>query len=405
MYAYFHIPFCFAKCDYCDFFSIPCGTQGVPNEYLSALKAELAFKVSYYHVQKWDTVYLGGGTPSMLSATQLGAFLHDVFSAVEIHGVDEVTVEMNPESLTEEKLIAAEENGATRLSLGIQSLSHSCLENVHRHCTPEKALAALDAVKRVWHGQLNTDVIAGLPGPNQKESFVGTVEKLLSYNPDHFSLYTLMIEEGTPLFARVKKDESRLEDDADGLWLMGRDMLEQKGFAQYEVSNFAKKGHESRHNFAYWRQADYIGCGAGACGTMYNFLGEGSRLTNTTDIKKYCAFWNSAPQQDDDEVFKEMKAQGICTEEMLPLETEEFEFLMMGLRTLEGVSCKTYRKRFSKVGPWYGDLGRRFESTGEVWEQFVEKKYVHVYKNRQNDCCYALSKGGLLFLNELLRVL
>ena len=405
MYAYLHIPFCFAKCDYCDFFSIPCGTQGVPDEYLSALKAEIAFKVSYYHVQKWDTVYLGGGTPSMLTAAQLGTCLHDVLSAVAHHGVDEVTVEMNPESLTEEKLSAAEENGATRLSLGIQSLSPSCLENVHRHCTPEKALSALDTVKRVWYGKLNTDVIAGLPGPNQKESFVHTVEKLLSYNPDHFSLYTLMLEEGTPLFARVEREEARLEDDADKLWLTGRGMLEEKGYVQYEVSNFAKPGFESCHNFAYWRQADYIGCGAGACGTMYNFQGQGSRLTNTTDVKKYCAFWNGAPQQDEAELFREMIAQGICTEEKLSLETEEFEFLMMGLRTLEGVSSETYRKRFSEVGPWYGDLGRRLESSGQVWEQFVKKAHVHVYKNRQNDCRYALSKDGLLFLNELLRAL
>lgn len=411
MHLYIHIPFCFAKCDYCDFFSVPCGEAPVPNLYISAVINEATCKARAHHVQRWDTVYIGGGTPSLLSSEQIRTLLAGVMSCVPDKTSDEITMEMNPESLTEEKLRVAQESGVTRLSLGIQSLAQHTLSAVHRHCSPEKALAALETVRNVWKGNLNTDAIAGLPDgfansgdkAEAEKVFRSTLDQVLSFHPDHFSLYTLTVEEGTPLYKRNEKSNECDADEADRLWLLGRDLLKVAGFRQYEVSNFAKIGFESKHNFAYWRQEDYIGCGAGGCGTIYSFNGGlGQRSTNTTDIAAYSAFWNEATVCNEDDGEKTAAERNVAEVEQLPLETEEFEFLMMGLRTLEGVNEAVYRNRFSSVLPWNGDLTARFKSCGEKYDEFIQKKYLEVYKNRQDENVFRLTEQGILFLNTLL---
>ena len=392
MYLYIHIPYCLSKCDYCDFFSVPCNT-GIPNDYIDSVVAEVAVRAGENSVASWDSIYVGGGTPSLLKPSQLTDLVNGIKQQAPVDACAEITVEMNPETVTSGLILAAKECGVNRISLGIQSLSDGALHAVHRHCSAQRALEALELLSTEWSGELSVDVIAGLPGQTPEE-YLATIKNLLKYKPGHFSLYTLTVEEGTPFAKRVSSKSDWDYDEADRLWIAGRDLLEENGLKQYEVSNFSLPGHEAKHNSAYWKQDDYIGCGAGACGTVYGFAKTGGvRWTNTTDIQAYCEYWKQGrgaiPQQ----------------MELLGLETEEFEFFMMGLRTRDGINQTQYEKRYASLAPFYGDLEARLESSGSKWAEYKAKGYAEVYKNRQSENCYRLSHAGILFLNDLLRSL
>ena len=359
---YIHIPFCASKCAYCDFFSLG-KSGGVADDYLDALLNEISFHKYASGTDSFRTVYLGGGTPSLLSPVQLTRLLQA--ACPESAPPEEVTVEMNPESLSEGLLEAFSSCPAKRrrLSLGIQSLNAGALESVGRRCGPAAARKALSLARRLWKQELCLDLIAGLPGQTEDE-FIRSLRECLSCWPDHLSLYGLTVEEGTPLHASISRGETQWdEDEADAQWLSGREILEQEGYAQYEVSNFCRDGHKSRHNLAYWRQEDYIGAGSGATGSIYSFSGGGGlRWTNTQDIRAYTDFWKDGIPQDTSMIPRET--------ETLPLETEEYEFLMMGLRSTEGVSAAEYKRRFSAVEPWRGDLAARLGVDGGAWERF-----------------------------------
>ena len=400
---YVHVPFCRGRCDYCDFFSTDCGGT-VPDEYVQALLEEAAFYVRLYAVSAFRTVYLGGGTPSLLSPAQLTRLLEGLWRLCPAAPrPEEVTVEMNPESASREKLLAAQDSGATRLSLGVQSLSETALRAVHRRCTAAQAESVLAMVQQLWHGDVNLDAIAGLPGQDEEE-FLASLRKICSCKPQHVSLYTLTLEEGTPLARRVAAGEAWDGDAADAQWLSGRTVLESLGLQQYEVSNFARAGHESRHNMVYWTQQDYIGIGAGAAGSVYDFSGAepGMRWTNTCSVQDYCRWWN-APGAAGKGLREPLSVPR--TVEELPLATEEFEFLMMGLRTLSGVSDREYRARFSAVEPWKGDLSLRLGLHGGLWEQGIVRGDCLCRRESDGSVRYAATKQGILFLNSMLRYL
>lgn len=383
---YIHIPYCIQKCDYCDFFSRPC-TGTIPDSYVRSLINEAEHYGTTRGITCWKTIYIGGGTPSLLKAEQISALFQGLSSRIG-KDTQEVTMEMNPESVTPEKLKAAEEGGTTRLSLGIQSFNEKALKAINRHCTPEKAIQALDIIKEHWTGQLNLDAIAGLPEQNM-EQFMDSLERIVSYNPDHISLYTLTVEEDTPLFEKIDKGTIKHDPDtADEQWLKGRDYLESKGYHQYEVSNFAKEGRHSRHNMTYWKSQDYVGIGSGASGTLY--CDENIRWTNTQDVEKYMGFWES-------------KAGGCCSAydipchiESLDKDTREFEFLMMGLRTFDGINSLEYEKKFGK------SLAERLGVDEGPWHEYSEKKMTLTQKQPDGSTRYALNGQGILFLNNFL---
>ena len=386
---YVHIPFCRSKCDYCDFFSVGCGSS-VDDAYISALLNEADFYASRYGISTWRTIYIGGGTPSLLSPSQIERLVLGLRQSACTDRTEEISMEMNPESLSEEKLISAQKSGVTRLSLGVQSMNQEALSAVHRPCSSKKTQNALELAASLWKGHLNLDAIAGLPEQNM-DAFLSSLEKIISYKPDHISLYTLTIEDGTPLAKRIDEGEPWDADEADRQWISGRDFLVKNGFNQYEVSNFSLPGCESRHNMAYWMQENYIGLGAGACSSVYSFERgtTGLRWTNTSDIGKYCGFWN------DDAEIKAGQKENTWEEEILDLETEEYEFLMMGLRTLRGISAAEYKKRFSSL-KWNGNLRDRLEVGG--WSRLRERGLCGVSGDR-----FFLTKDGILFLNSFLR--
>ncbi len=395
---YVHIPFCRSKCAYCDFFSRG-KSSGVPEDYLDALLNEISFHKYTSCIDSFKTVYVGGGTPSLLSPAQLSALLQAACSGLT--PPDEVTVEMNPESLSERLLEAFSSCPAKRrrLSLGIQSLNESALTSVGRNCSPSTIQESLARVRQFWRHELCLDLIAGLPCQTTEE-FTNSLKACISYGPDHLSLYSLTVEEGTPLHGSILRKETVWdEDEADRQWLAGREILEQAGYVQYEVSNFCREGHKSRHNLAYWRQEDYIGAGSGATGSIYSFSGGcGFRWTNTQDIRAYTDFWKDGDTKDAPMIPRE-------TEE-LPLETEEYEFLMMGLRSTEGISSAEYRRRFSAVAPWKGDLRARLGVDRGAWERFSSQKGIaEGCRCRKEDDGerYWFTGKALSFLNTFLR--
>lgn len=387
---YIHIPYCIQKCDYCDFFSCPAG-KGIPDSYVKALCNEIVYRSRELSIDFWKTVYIGGGTPSLLSAGQMETLFSAISEGISKSKTEEISMEMNPESVTKEKLEAAWNLGVTRISMGIQSFNNNALKAINRHCSTDKALSALETVKKHWKGRLNLDAIAGLPDQNDEE-FLDSLEKIISFDPYHISLYTLTVEEGTPLYDKIEKGQVDFDfDTADRQWIAGRDMLLKNGYMQYEVSNFSKPGMESLHNMVYWTQNNYAGAGAGATGTIYG--DKNLRWTNTQDIARYIDFWidleNTGKQQFPAEL------------EKLDNETLEFEYLMMGLRTFHGISSSDYKQKFKDVSPWHGSLEKRLGTDHGVWKKFTDDGMTET-RQVGNSTVYALNCRGILFLNQLL---
>jgi oxygen-independent coproporphyrinogen-3 oxidase len=382
---YVHIPFCLNKCDYCDFFSVPC--RSAADGYVDAVIKEADYYRHEYGITAWKTVYIGGGTPSMLSPAELLRLL----AALNPREKDcEVTVEINPDDCTSMLLDSLEQSGVARLSVGIQALDDKPLKAVHRRCSRTTIIKALELISKEWKGRLSCDIIAGLPCQTH-DSFMEGLKELTAYPVEHVSLYTLTVEEETPLAKRISDGTvSWSSDCADSLWIEGRNFLEKKGFMQYEVSNFAKQGAESAHNLTYWNLRNYIGCGAGASGTIYGVrketggCTEGMRWTNTKDIARYCAFWNNGGK----EILRDV--------EILDEATQEFEYIMMGFRTRKGISEAEFRCRFGK------SAGQRIGADSGVFSSWKKKRLAESREEKNGDTYYALTKKGILLLNMFL---
>ena len=390
---YIHIPFCSKKCDYCDFYSVPLLENScvVPDEkYVDAVLNEVKFYVNYYGITRWNTIYTGGGTPSQLKPELLFKLISGVIKAVKNQSCSEITVEMNPDDVTEELLLAAESSGVTRISLGIQALDDKPLNLIHRRCTKDQVIKTLNLINEKWHGRLSVDFMAGLPGHTYK-SFENQFELINNFHIDHISLYTLTLEENTPLYRNIKSGKLKYSSDkADRMWILGRNILEKKGFRQYEVSNFSIPGYESAHNTVYWNLENYIGAGCGASGSVYN-LRSGIRWTNTKDIKKYEEFWKNW-ENSFESVYK------FRQNEVLSKEDQEFEFIMMGFRKLNGISKQAYEERFSL------NLDERLGIKNGLFKDWTDRGLTKVIKEK-NDIRYSLNRRGILMLNLFLESL
>ena len=400
---YVHIPFCKKKCDYCDFFSIgERDREGKPNNlsdsYISSVVRESKIYADFYGIQKWRTVYVGGGTPSLLSPSQICSLISGIKESVGIENDAEITVEMNPDDVSVKFLDSCTKSVVNRLSMGIQAFDDKALRAVNRGASVEIIEKALENLKNHWSGRLSVDFIAGLPCHTYK-SFENQFELLKKYpGIDHVSLYTLTVEENTPLWKKIEDGTIKFSyDKADRMWLKGRDILEKMGFCQYEVSNFAKKGFEARHNSAYWKQKNYVGAGAGASGTIYDFEKKSAvRWTNTLSIPAYI--------RGVDEEASSFSKNLSCFKrniEELDEETLEFEFLMLGFRQLEGVSSADYEKRFQK------SLSERIgsEKEGGVFYQWEKNRLAGEKSFSDGRKVYFLNRRGILLLNRFLEEL
>ncbi|GEM_PF-102698 len=409
---YVHIPYCLQKCGYCDFFSAsaPC----VPPEYVRAVARQLEHLARAFCVGGWKSVYIGGGSPSLLGAEDL-EFLCESIKAAALNKAApldencEWTIEMNPETVSRPLLEKAASCGINRLSVGIQCKNDKVLRAIGRRASESDIEKAAELIKNFWPHEWSADLIAGLPFQTKKdiERDIDFVER---NGAKHVSLYSLTLEDGTPLKGAIDAGKIPYDEEAaEELWLYGRDLLEGKGFAQYEVSNFARPGFESIHNGAYWAQESYLGAGAGAAGTIYG-KPTGWRYTNVLDASEYIKFWleeakgftdlnggraNQEASQDqeargqdcsqglnagDGNCSQDQEAYGQdclqdqncgdqqkgftdqnvraalafpCQIEALDMATQEFEYIMTNLRTRRGASAAEYQARYG------GDLAAR----------------------------------------------
>ena len=390
---YVHVPFCRQKCDYCDFFSIPSNRASCvcpDEEYVRSVLNEIRFYVKKYSVSRWKTVYIGGGTPSQLGAKLLFELVSGIKSAVSDKTADEFTVEMNPEDLTEDILNSAQKAGVDRISTGIQALDQKALDSVNRHCPLQTAISSLELLQKKWKKKLSVDFIAGLPGQTCS-SFKKQFETIFNFkNIDHISLYSLTLEENTPLYKKIESGKIKWsQQKTDRMWILGRKILKENGFIQYEVSNFARTGAESLHNKVYWHLENYIGCGSGACGSVYGEVSE--RWTNTCSIKNYENFWlDFNPESEIPESIRQV--------EKIDLQTQEFEWIMMGFRLLEGVCSEEFKKRFGK------SLEERIGVKDGLFFEWSKKHLARSYK-KDGKTFYALNERGLMLLNLFLESL
>lgn len=390
---YVHVPFCRQKCDYCDFFSIPSNRASCvcpDEEYVRSVLNEIRFYVKKYSVSRWKTVYIGGGTPSQLGAKLLFELVSGIKNAVSDKTADEFTVEMNPEDLTEDILDSAQKAGVDRISTGIQALDQKALDSVNRHCPLQTAISSLELLQKKWKKKLSVDFIAGLPGQTYS-SFKKQFETVFNCkNIDHISLYSLTLEENTPLYKKIESGKIKWsQQKTDRMWILGRKILKENGFIQYEVSNFARTGAESLHNKVYWHLENYIGCGSGACGSVYGEVSE--RWTNTCSIKNYENFWlDFNPESEIPESIRQV--------EKIDLQTQEFEWLMMEFRLLEGVCSEEFKKRFGK------SLEERIGVKDGLFFEWSKKHLARSYK-KDGKTFYALNERGLMLLNLFLESL
>ena len=312
---YLHIPFCRRKCAYCDFASRGGQEARIP-AYVQALTEELRAQARLYAEGRIvRTVFFGGGTPSLLAGAQMRALLKALRDCFDVDPDAEISMEANPGTVTEESLAAYRAAGVNRLSLGVQSFSDRLLASIGRIHTAREAERAVAMARGAGFDNLNLDLMYGLPGQSPAD-FAESVNAALSLSPEHLSLYSLIVEEDTPMHGRVARGEAVLPGEEDVLAMQhgAQAALKARGYERYEVSNYALPGRQCRHNLVYWRRGEYLGLGCAAHSLM-----EDVRFSNTEDLDAYLA--------------------GERTAERTPLTEEDAreETVMLGLRTREGI--------------------------------------------------------------------
>lgn len=332
MQLYIHIPFCKSKCRYCDFNSYACHDKQVVFEYLTALNREIELASSQFSKSKIDTVYIGGGTPNLLDENLIRPLLENLRSSFDLSGVKEWSIECNPESLTEQKLEFYAAEGINRISIGVQSLFDDNLRAIGRLHDADCALEKI-ALARRYFGNVSADLIVGLPFDDKDK--IATEVKTLAPLVEHISMYELSVEEGTSLEKLVKHGKITLpsDDETQDLFDVAYDVAASCGFERYEVSNFAKNGKISHHNFGYWTREEYIGFGAGA----HSFLKTSDGMALLENEVRFSDFRNLSEYKNavwSAQSFWDIRRE---TEEKLSSKDALQEEIMLGLRTFTGV--------------------------------------------------------------------
>lgn len=326
---YIHIPFCIKKCNYCDFLSFPSKEED-REEYVQCLIEEIeqTGKVLDKNAYEVRSIFIGGGTPSLLSGEQVERMMKAVRSMFYIKENAEITMEANPGTLTEENLFAYKKAGVNRLSIGLQSADDSCLHLLGRIHTWEEFLKSYHLVREVGFENINIDLMSGLPGQTIN-SYRKTLERVMALRPEHISAYSLILEEGTPFYASEDIRGRIPDEEVDReMYQLTKEILAENGYERYEISNYAVKGKECIHNLGYWSGVPYLGFGLGAASYF-----EGTRFSNERDLEKYK---------------KNPYVPFMMREEytVLSQKDEMEEFMFLGLRKRTGVSREEFRERF-----------------------------------------------------------
>lgn len=345
--VYIHFPFCARKCHYCDFPSYQ-GMEQWMEPYLEALFRELLQWKEKVCDCSVKSIYLGGGTPTLFSGEQIAGVLDACFKSFNVQEDAEITIEANPGTVDPDKLSALRKAGVNRLSIGLQAWQDKHLRFLGRiHSSGDFVKSLMDA-KEVGFDNINVDVMFALPHQTI-EDWLETLEKVCSFDVQHISMYSLKVENGTPLhrwyeegkFSLPTQEEDRL------MYYKGKEFVSGFGFRQYEISNFAIPGRECVHNLIYWHNEEYIGCGSGAHSYFNN-----ERFSNTSDVREYIRAINSGTQR-------------ISYREKIEEKDERFETIMLGLRLVEGVDKQRFKARFGRcIEYYYGEAIKKLVKQG-----------------------------------------
>lgn len=341
---YIHIPFCVRKCGYCDFLSAP-ADEKARDRYVQALLMEIErYRETETADRKIKTLYIGGGTPSILSVDQLDRIIQKIKCTFNFCDDIEASMEMNPGTASKEKCRALYQMGINRLSIGLQSTNDKELKTLGRIHSYEDFLNTYAWCREAGFQNINVDLMAALPYQTV-ESYTTGLRKIIRLAPEHISAYSLILEEGTPFYQKYNSGCYPLPDEEQER-LMYREteqILAQAGYVRYEISNYAKKDYACRHNLVYWQGGDYLGLGLGSSSYM-----DGVRFHNTTDFDTYVN--QNAYVEDREELSMQAKME---------------EFMFLGLRVMEGVSGTEFEKRFGKtMEDVYGTVLRKHEEEG-----------------------------------------
>ena len=361
---YIHIPFCVKKCLYCDFLSRP-ACDGEMESYVNLLLREIKEQSVFYGDHRVVSIFLGGGTPSLLPAGETGRILERVRDRFAVAEDAEITIECNPGTVTAEKLANYITHGINRLSIGLQSTEDEELKRIGRIHDYDTFLETYRRAREAGFGNINIDLMAGLPGQSI-ESYRKTLERVVSLAPEHISAYSLILEEGTPLYVNRKSYTFPDEDEDREMYELTEKVLGQAGFWRYEISNYAREGRECRHNMVYWRRGDYAGFGLGASSMVGNV-----RWKNPDGQADYEAYVERMTAVDESRgVYSEeaqaeraarMTIAGACEVQPLTVQEQMEEFMFLGLRLTEGVDLGEFRQYFGKsADEIYGKQIRTF---------------------------------------------
>lgn len=376
---YLHIPFCHTRCYYCDF-NTYAGMLPLREPYVRALLREIALageaaRGAGEERRRSRTIFFGGGTPSLLSVDQVARLLDACRCSFVVDEDAEITLEANPGTLSQERLTGLRATGVNRLSLGAQSFDAQLLKTLGRIHNPDEIEQALRFARAAGFISINLDFMFGLPGQTMRH-WQTTLDRALSLRPEHFSLYSLIIEEGTPFFEWTQ--EGRItpgdEDLCADMYEYADERLRDEGYVNYEISNWALPGYESRHNLTYWRNLPYIGLGVGA----HSYFG-GKRYSNERDPQRYITLLKQGRLP-------------IVESEIVERAQEMSETAFLALRTAQGLHLPTFEARFgTPFAAFAGDRLRHVEEAGLL-------EYVH---DDATGPWLRLSKRGRLLGNEV----
>ena len=324
---YVHVPFCRSKCQYCDFYSLATKDDSLIDGYLDAVCDHIKEAGELAPGYKVDTIFFGGGTPSFFGAEGIAVILTTIRRNFDVDDGAEITVECNPDSVSDRLLRRLRAEGVNRLSLGIQSDDDEMLKKLGRPHTYSQAVMAYQRMRKAGFRNISVDLMYGLPGQDIQD-WAETLDNVLRLNPEHVSCYALKVEEGTP-FAELKDVLNLPDDDTQAeMYLTAVDTLKGRGFRQYEISNFCRKGLTSRHNLKYWTGGEYLGFGPGASSDF-----AGKRYSLKRDLQAYIS-----GIRDGGDIIEDLQE--------IPNRERAGEYLMLRLRTSQGIEAREYEKMY-----------------------------------------------------------
>lgn len=375
---YAHIPFCLQKCGYCDFYSIAAGeNQEMIKAFAEAMTAELRHRTENQGRIPADTVFLGGGTPSLLAPDEVQKILNCIFNTFDVKTGAEISMECNPATVTVDKLKAYRTMGVNRLSIGVQSFDDGILRNLGRiHCSRD-GVEAVEMARKAGFDNINLDLMFAVPGLDM-DTWKETVGTALSLEPEHLSFYSLEIEEDTPfgrLYAAGKLQETPAEQDRE-MYGYILDRLAKNGYNHYEISNGAKPGRQCRHNLRYWNFKPYMGFGPSA----HSFR-QGTRRANKGSLADYIRYADNNPQLI------------IEDEHLNTFEDNVSEYVFTTLRTSRGVVWNDFLREFGK------DFWDVFKDRRREFEPFAEQGFVRCDSSRM-----VLTRRGIDISNRIMAI-